>query len=108
VDEVQLAEAQVKSLVEPKGKRQKKNSRLPGISLKKHQAIPPLDDVSVYLCCIFSAQYTFLTCVLSLFQPIMKKFLAVDTECLEFRADADEAKSKQPDVIFLLIILIVA
>jgi hypothetical protein len=30
----------------------------------------------------------------------MKKFLAVGTECLEFRADADKAKSKQPDVFF--------
>jgi hypothetical protein len=54
VDEVPLAEAQVKCLVEPRGKHQKKNPRLPELPLEKHQAIPPLDDISVYLHCIFN------------------------------------------------------
>jgi hypothetical protein len=54
-DEVPLVEAQVKSLAEPRGKCQKKNPWLPGFTLEKHQAIPPLDDVSVYLYCNFNA-----------------------------------------------------
>jgi hypothetical protein len=32
-------------------------------------------------------------------QPVMKKFLALGTKCLEFRAAADEAKGKQHDVL---------
>jgi hypothetical protein len=40
-DEVPLAETQVKSLVEPIGKCQKKNPWIPGLSLEKHPAIPP-------------------------------------------------------------------
>jgi hypothetical protein len=37
-------------------------------------------------------------------QPIMKKFLALGTECVEFRAAADEAKSKQHDALITQIL----
>jgi hypothetical protein len=31
----------------------------------------------------------------------MKKFIALGTECVDFRAAADKAKGKQPDVLIL-------
>jgi hypothetical protein len=45
--ETKLVEAKEKPLVEPKGKRPKKNPIFPGLSLEKHHAIPSFDDVSV-------------------------------------------------------------
>jgi hypothetical protein len=42
-----------------------------------------------------------LTCARFSFWPIMKKFIALGTECIKFWAVADEAKGQQPDVLIV-------
>jgi hypothetical protein len=81
-----------------KGKTPEENPWRPKLPLEKHQAIPPLDDVSVYLHCISIHNVLILIFILFSYQPVMKKFVALGTECLQFKAATSEAKGKQPDV----------
>jgi hypothetical protein len=90
-----MAEVQVKTAAESKAKRHKKNVQFPDISLKKHQASPSLNDVSYFLSHFFD-HVVVIGLEFLFFQPLIQRFLALGTECLEFRTAANESKGKQP------------
>jgi hypothetical protein len=75
-------------VAETKAKCRKKNVQLPDLSLDKHQDASSLNDVSNLLCRTFEfAAIIGLELLFS--KPLIQRFLALGTECLEFCIVAD-------------------